>query len=96
MLVAKLFNDAAEDKITLSPLMTEHICHTFENLWNSIMFVNFKDLNLKDRIVKTFIRLFNSANSWQYTENKKLIIPEEIEKYAKEHCIDINNTEKTN
>lgn len=96
LLVAKLFNDAAEDKITLSPLMTEHICHTFENLWNSIMFVNFKDKTLKDRIVKTFIKLFNSANSWQYIEDKKLIIPEEIEKYAKEHDIYISDSSKTN
>lgn len=96
LLVSKLFNDAVKNEITLSQLMVEHVCHTFENLWNSIISANFKDLTLKDRIVKTFVRLFNAANSWQYAENKKLSIPKEIEKYAKEHDIDISDSSNCN
>lgn len=96
LLVSGLFNQSVKDNSKLAQSNAEHVCHTFENLWGAIMFCKFKDKTLTDRIVKTFVRLFNAANKWQYTEDKKLVMPSEITDYAREHHIDINDSSKTN
>lgn len=96
LLVSGLFNQSVEDNSKLEQSYVEHVCHTFENLWSAIMFCKFKDKTLTDRIVKTFVRLFNAANKWQYTEDKKLVMPSEITDYAREHHIDINDSSETN
>ena len=96
LLISGLFNNAVSNNIKLEQTYVEHVCHTFENLWNSIMICNFKDSTLKNRITKTFIRLFNAANKWQYTDDKKLTMPEEVTKYAKEHNINIDDSSETN
>lgn len=88
MLIEGLFKKITADDIHPEQNQIDYVCHTFENLWNSIMFCNFSDNTLKDRITKTFIRLFNAANKWQYSDDKKLVMPEEIVCYAKEHNID--------
>lgn len=92
LLISGLFNNAVSNNTKLEQTYVEHVCHTFENLWNSIMICNFKDSTLKNRITKTFIRLFNAANKWQYTDDKKLTMPEEVITYAKEHNININDS----
>lgn len=92
LLISGLFNNIVSNNTKLEQTYVEHVCHTFENLWNSIMICNFKDSTLKNRITKTFIRLFNAANKWQYTDDKKLTMPEEVITYAKEHNININDS----
>lgn len=90
ILISKLF---AESVNGFCPKNSDvHIlCNSFENLWNAIVRVDFKNSSVKDRIVKTFIRLFNGANSWQYID-KKLSLPTEILNYAKEHDIKIDDS----
>ena len=63
--------------------------NSFEILWKYLIEANFNDKTLLDRIVKTFIRLFNGANSWQYNKNNMLLLPNEIKRYCNEHNITI-------